>query len=814
MGQSCSAPKKVAPSDNSLNVEKETGFKKTDVKKNDVQTLNIKTKNVIEHENTAIPEEEEKKLNVLKAEESYKFASATTPEQEFNTLVALPEREEENKETDFEEFHQIEIQMEKNSSQSILEEVLQSLEAGRFNIPLLEEVNPDVAEVIQNLIEQNSVFTFELRELREFFTIKSSGELNHHLLADIYKTMQDVSKREIQQREEAVKQQPQSIPFACKITENKDLLPIVYTRSLRKMTDEEISGIMGVTGVVLEANNLNHMYYVLVEEEIDFWVPQQAVESLVKVEESANEPEVVKTSPPITNLRQLNTKYMKSHSRARTQSKDEGLSKINKQKPSVNTQSMKKKMNRVRSRSRSPDRHLNAPSKAPQRSRSPRQKRENKLTIAELGKKAHNSARRRPAAPKPPRRSNRRNPEPEPKPTRRVVSLPKKMLNIAEIRKHLPQKLQNDQNKDKKKQPPFPIRPIKQLNIPLDKPEQPKKQPPVGFQSTLPTLNFPKAKLTPAAPTEQPSKPHPATKPVARDVPRTFNNTSKATNNAVPYTYKRMLDQPVALPTTEPQGPNETTAPTTTTQPNSDNGRCFNKKPVAVFQNEGKKEDQKIPAPPAETRHENPKSQVDSPRPKRDRRADIANRMNEIRIRKKPKATTNLKILKQKNSELKEGLHKTHYVPELKKRELLRQEQEEAERQKLAAAPKTFLQKRKKNKKHKAVSVKQIQDKRKEYTNSKAPTRLSKLDNQVSRNTKRMVKESIEALISKPYKITRDADFLTFKCKEASVEFTDLLDMLGEVVTLVDFNDVIHCGKFQKEGALYWVPFSCLLVMD
>jgi hypothetical protein len=49
--------------------------------------------------------------------------------------------------------------------ESILEEVLQSLEAGRFNIPLLEEVNPDVAEVIQNLIEQNSVFTFELREV-------------------------------------------------------------------------------------------------------------------------------------------------------------------------------------------------------------------------------------------------------------------------------------------------------------------------------------------------------------------------------------------------------------------------------------------------------------------------------------------------------------------------------------------------------------------------------------------------------------------------------------------------------------------------
>lgn len=179
---------------------------------------------------------------------------------------------------------------------------------------------------------------------------------------------------------------------------------------------------------------------------------------------------------------------------------------------------------------------------------------------------------------------------------------------------------------------------------------------------------------------------------------------------------------------------------------------------------------------------------------------------------KKPKATTNLKILKQKNSELKEGLQKTHYIPELKKRELLRQEQEEAERKKLATAPKNFLQKRQlqQKKKHKAVSVKQMKDKRKQYENSKAPTRISQLDKQVSRNTKRMVKESIEALISKPYKITRDADFLTFKCKEASVEFTELLDMLGEVISLVDYNDVLHCGKFQKDGALYWVPFSCL----
>ena len=86
--------------------------KENDFKKIDVQTTNKKTNNVIEHEN-----KEEKNSNVLKAEKSYQFeSSANAPKQEFSSLKALPERQEENKETNFEYE---EFQMEKISSQVI-----------------------------------------------------------------------------------------------------------------------------------------------------------------------------------------------------------------------------------------------------------------------------------------------------------------------------------------------------------------------------------------------------------------------------------------------------------------------------------------------------------------------------------------------------------------------------------------------------------------------------------------------------------------------------------------------------------------------
>lgn len=683
--------------------------------------------------------------------------------------------------------------MEATSSQKILEEILQSLEAGRFNIPLLNEVNPKVGQVIQNLTEQNSVFTFEQRELQEFFTDKANGELNHELLSDVYKAMNEAHEQEIQQREEAVKQQPQTIPFACKITENRNLLPLVYTRSLRKMNDEEITGILGIKGVVLEANNLNHMYYVMAEEEIDFWVPQQAVESLVKIDPAAA-PVKVKSSTPVTNLRQLNTKYMKSHSRARTKSKDEHLSKTHK-RPAVT--SMKKKMHSVRSRSRSPDRLLHAPNKVALRSRSPVRRKKEPVTIAKLGRTAQNSAIRRPAAPKPRRRNARRLPEPEPKPKKKgVVSLPKKMLNIAAIRKNIPDKLKKNNNE--KKKPPFPIVPLKQLNIPLDEPKAKTKRtkpPGIAFQSTLPTLHYP------AVPKDNiaPEATLPTTKPVARDVPQVVNNNRtdvNVTNNNKPgVSVKRTVDEPTLVqPSVEQQQQQQPEVVPKTSVSKAEPTAVVKKEPTTTTMvDETTKE---------ETRER------ESAVPKK---LQALERMREMKKRRNKKKTkTNLKILKQKNNELKEGLQNTKFIPELKKRELLRIEQEEIEKEKLAAVPQNLLQKRQKKK---AVSVKSMKDKRIQYQNSRSPNRTQRLDKRISRKTKMMVKESIQSLLT-TYLITKDVSLIMETCREAAIDSTVLLEITGHIVTLVDFNDVINCGKFAKDGVLHWVPWACLIKTD
>lgn len=459
-------------------------------------------------------------------------------------------------------------------------------------------------------------------------------------------------------------------------------------------------------------------------------------------------------------------------------------------------------MHSVRSRSRSPDRLLHAP-KGPVRSRSPVRKKKEPVTIAKLGRTAQNSAIRR-AAPKPPRR-NRRLPEPEPKQTtpKKTVSLPKKMLNIAAIRKNIPDKLKKDSN-DKKK-PPFPIVPIKQLNIPLDDPTpkpkpKPKKPAGIGFQSTLPTLHYPA--VPKEDPVPEPAQPtQPTTKPVAQVVDK--KTDTKVTSNNTPVAVKRTVEEPTTVQSPAEQQPEP----------------VVKKSPVPKVEPVVAPVKKEAPTPVVEpkptttttTTTENvsqPATREREVAPKKRQAIERIREMKEKRNRKKTK--TNLKILKQKNNELKEGLQNTKYIPELKKRELLRIEQEEIQKEKLAAAPQNLLQKRQKNK---AVSVKSMKDQRMKYQNSRSPSRTQRLDKQNSRKTKRMVKESIQGLLTS-YLITKDVSLIIEKCREAAIESTVLLEMTGHIVTLVDFNDVINCGKFAKDGVLHWVPWACLTKTD